>query len=50
MLRMISHVIKSSRAFAAGLGHVDQSTLLLVTGAKKRFIASIACDPGRGCD
>ena len=46
MVRMLSLLTKPSRAFAAGVGYVDQSVLLLVMGAKKRFITSIACRLG----
>jgi hypothetical protein len=46
MVRMLSLLMKPSRAFAAGVGHVDQSVLPLVMGAKKRFTTSIDCDLG----
>ena len=46
IVRILSLLTKPSRAFAAGVGHVDQSVLLLVRGANKRFITSIECDLG----
>jgi hypothetical protein len=46
MVRMLSLLTRPSRTFAAGVGLVDQSVLLLVMGAKKRFTTLIESDFG----